>query len=286
VALLVLVSIIWALSFGLIKQYLTDLDPTLVAFLRMLLSLVLFLPFLKIRSLLRATRIKLIFTGMVQFGIMYIAYILSYQHLQAYQVALFTVFTPLYVTLVHDVLDKRFHLRTLGLAGLAVAGCAVIVYQSRSFHHILTGFLLVQLSNFTFAAGQIAYRRIKRSFSPVKDYEIFGLLYLGAVLIIMPLGLLRTNLANLALRPVQIWVLIYLGVIASGICFFLWNRGITMTGVGNVAILNNLKIPLAVLFSTILFRESVNVPRLLIGFGILGTALFLNHRSSVRVKRD
>jgi hypothetical protein len=35
--------------------------------------------------------------GAIQFGLMYVAYIASYQYLSGYLVAVFTIFTPLYV---------------------------------------------------------------------------------------------------------------------------------------------------------------------------------------------
>ena len=44
---LLLVSLIWAFSFGLIKGNLTGLDSNFVAFCRMFVSLLIFLPFLK-----------------------------------------------------------------------------------------------------------------------------------------------------------------------------------------------------------------------------------------------
>lgn len=57
----------------------------------------------------------------------------------------------------------------------------------------------------------------------------------------------------------QWWLLAYLGVIASGVCFFLWNYGARRVTPVKLAIMNNLKIPLAALISLLLFREQPNM---------------------------
>ena len=46
-ALLLIASFIWAFSFGLIKKYLGGLDAGFVAFVRLALSFLLFLPLLQ-----------------------------------------------------------------------------------------------------------------------------------------------------------------------------------------------------------------------------------------------
>ena len=98
-----LVSFIWAFSFGLIKGNLSGLDPVFVAFARLGISLLFFLPFLHPKKTDMRLAFSLFRIGMVQFGVMYLAYIYAFQYLQAYEVALFTVFTPLYVSVYHQL---------------------------------------------------------------------------------------------------------------------------------------------------------------------------------------
>ena len=45
---LVIVSLIWAFSFGLIKTYLVGLDPFVVSGIRIGIALLVFLPFLRL----------------------------------------------------------------------------------------------------------------------------------------------------------------------------------------------------------------------------------------------
>src|SRR4051794_18551926 len=105
---LVLVSLIWAFSFGLIGKRLAGLDPTAVAALRLALACVVFLPFFRWRGLTARMALHLALIGVVQFGAMYILYLRAFSDLPSYAVALFTVTTPLYVALFDAALERRW----------------------------------------------------------------------------------------------------------------------------------------------------------------------------------
>ena len=275
---LLIVAIIWALSFGLIKSQLTNLDSNFVALVRLGISLIVFLPFLRIKNLNFKVTLQLVFIGMIQYGLMYISYIYSYQFLLAYQVAIFTIFTPLYVTLINDILIKRFHNFYLLCAVLSVIGTAIIIYTDIFQKDFLLGFTLMQISNICFAFGQVFYKKVMNQNLQLSDKSIFALLYLGAVIITIPFAGFSTDWNHLILEWNQVTTLLYLGIVASGICFFLWNIGARKTDTGTLAVFNNVKIPLAVLFSLLFFGESADVLKLVAGGLIILLALYLNHR--------
>lgn len=279
---LLIVSLIWAFSFGLIKGNLTGLDSTFVAFARLFIAAIVFIPFIRFRKIKRETAIKLALTGLLQFGVMYIAYLAAFRTLKAYEVALFTIFTPIFVTLINDAFSRRFNLLHLAVALITVAGTAVIQWESIQSPGMLSGFLLVQVSNICYAFGQIYYRRLMAQHADLKDREVFGYLYLGAVLLTAVATVLFTPLQTLAVTPKQIVTLLYLGAIASGLAFFLWNIGARKVNAGTLAVFNDLKIPVAVAVSLVVFGESANLPRLLIGGAIIVAALILNEMLSRR----
>lgn len=271
------VSLVWAFSFSLIKSNLTAIDPIVVACGRLLLSALVFLPLLRLRSVGRSLAVRLVVTGMVQYGMMYMAYIYAFRFLQAYEVALFTILTPLYVTLIDDALRRRFSLLNLCTALLAVVGTGVVTYEGLPGKGILLGFSIVQLSNLCFAFGQVYYRRILKGYPGMKDHHIFGLLYLGAFAITALSAAAFSDWSSLKLTSGQLLTLLYLGVVASGACFFIWNFGARRVGSGTLAIFNNLKIPLAVAVSLVLFREQANLANLLSGGLIILSAFAINH---------
>ena len=286
---LFIVSLIWAFSFGLIKGNLSGVDSTFVAFARMLIAALVFLPFLKLRKVSWSARLKLAMTGLVQFGLMYIFYLAAFKSLQAYEVALFTIFTPIFVTLIDDAFTRRFNPLHLAVALITVVGTWIIeghVLQSRE---VLIGFLLVQASNLCYAFGQIYYRRLMAQHPELKDRQAFGYLYLGALVVTALATLLLTPLSSVTLSTKQILTLLYLGAIASGLSFFLWNIGARKVNAGSLAVFNDLKIPLAVAVSLLVFGESTNIVRLLIGGAIIIAALALNEmmegkRRKTRIK--
>lgn len=279
---LLLVSIAWAFSFGLIKGNLAGVDSNFVSFARMAFSLLVFLPFLKYKKLNRRKFLLLALDGFLQFGIMYIAYTASFNYLKAYEVALFTIFTPIYVTLIDDAFNREFNPNFLLSALMAVAGTYIIEGGQAVNSGIWWGFLLVQISNLGFAFGQVFYRRLMADEAGLKDRDVFGALYLGAFVGTGIVTLIFTPLASLHLSLTHWWTLIYLGVFASGICFFLWNLGARKVNAGALAIFNDLKIPLSISVSILVFGEKANLTTLLIGGGIIVLSLVLNE---ISVKR-
>jgi drug/metabolite transporter (DMT)-like permease len=272
---LIAVSLLWAFSFGLIKGRLAGLDSAFISAARLGLALLVFLPFLRMRRLPTPTTFALLGIGAVQFGLMYLAYNESFHYLPAYAVALFTITTPILVTLFADALDQTLRARSLLAAALAVVGTAVLVWQSATpTGTLVKGFLLVQLSNAAFAVGQILYRRVRAWPGTPRDRDIFALLYAGAFAVTLIALLVQGRIPH-TLTSSHILTLLYLGVIASGVGFFLWNRGATLVSAGTLAVMNNAKIPLAVACSLLFFGESADLPRLLASLVLLGVAVWL-----------
>lgn len=270
---LVFVSFIWAFSFGLIKGRLAGLDSAFISAARLGLALLVFLPFFRWRGLTLRLAAMLTAIGAVQFGVMYLAYNESFKLLQAHEVALFTLTTPILVTLIADALDRTLRLRALAAALLAVAGTAVIVFSGNPLRPTLTGMALVQLSNLAFALGQVGYKRFRARHGTLRDRDIFALPYLGGLAV--ALVAMLTHDISVTLNTPQVLTLLYLGIIASGLGFFLWNIGATRVNAGTLAVMNNAKIPLAVASSLLFFGESAGLPRLVVSLTLLGTALWL-----------
>lgn len=140
---LIAISLLWAFSPGLTKGLTAGLDPAFVAAARLGLALLVFLPFLRLKGLSARLALRLAGIGAVQFGVMYLAYNASFRLLQAHEVALFTLTTPVLVTLLADAFDRRFRARALAAALLAVGGTAVLVFSGKELNPTLTGLLLV-----------------------------------------------------------------------------------------------------------------------------------------------
>ena len=275
-AYLIVVSFIWGFSFIIIKGWLVSLDSSFVSFVRLLLSLLVFAPFVRTAGIRFKDGLQLAFIGSVQFGIMYVAYIAAYPYLPAHTIVLMTTTTPLFVTVFNGIYGKKLHKAFLLAALLAVAGGAVIRYPDQSLSLSLYGVVLIQISNAAFAFGQIAYKRWMVSKPGLRDRNVFGFMYAGAVVVAGLFALASTDYDQLVVSPVQWLFLMYLGIIASGVCFFLWNFGARRVNDGVLAVMNNLKIPIGVILSLLILKEVTDFGRLIIGCLLLASALYVN----------
>lgn len=275
---LIVVSLLWAFSFGLTKGHLVALDSAFVSAVRLGLALLVFLPFLRMRRISRQIALTLLGIGAIQFGVMYLAYNEAFHYLPAYAVALFTVTTPILVTLFADAIDQKLRPRPLLAASIAVLGSAVVLWHSAApTESLIKGFFLVQISNAAFAAGQIFYRQARTWPETPDDQRGFALLYAGGFIVAFVVMLAKGAMPS-AITFDQRLTLLYLGVVASGVGFFLWNRGSTQVDTGTLAVMNNLKTPLAIACSLLFFGESTDIPRLFVSLALMAVALWVNEK--------
>lgn len=278
-ALLLLVSFIWAFSYGLIKGRLAGIDPNAVATLRLALALLVFLPLFRPQRVKARFALQLAALGAVQFGVMYLLYQRSFVYLPSYAVVLFTLTMPLYITLADALMERRLHPRYALAALLALVGAGVVVFNGALRGDLLTGFVLMQASNLCFAVGQIAWRRLRPRFpAAATDASLFALPYAGALAASVLGSLPTTDWATLHVTASQIGVLVYLGVLSSGLCFFWWNLGATRVNAGTLAVFNNAKVPLGVACSLLFFRESADLPRLLASGALMALGVWVAER--------
>lgn len=277
--LLIVVSCLWAFSFPLIKANLGGLDSTFVAAARLVLSLLVFVPLLRLARFSPRTFGALAGTGAVQFGLMYVLYLESFRYLPAHVIVLLTTTTPVFVTLISDGWQGRLAPRMLAAAALAVAAGAVVKYPSQPLSVSIVGILLLQGSNIAFAFGQVAYRRISGSHKEWSDGPAMGIMYAGAV-VAATLALAVRPSAHIpeSLTAAQVGTLLYLGVVASGLGFFMWNRGSRAVSTGVLAVMNNAKIPLGIVASVVMLSEATDWLRLTAGLALMALALVVAWR--------
>ncbi len=277
---MVAVSLVWAVSFGLLKHHLAGIHPDLVNAIRMSIALLVFVPWLRGSSEgasgASGHRLRLAAVGAVQFGLMYSLYNRSFAFLEGHQVALATLLTPLYVTILDDLLSRRIRWRFLAAAILSVGGAAISI-GAGSVEGGWRGLLLLQAANLCFALGQIAYRRTLARRPAVSNAHAMAWAYVGAVVIV---GLAAIpQLPGVARIESAQWIALgWLGVVASGLCFFWWNAGARMVNTGVLSVMNDLKIPLGVAASLLVFGEAAEPLRLAVGSTIVGFAWWLASR--------
>jgi drug/metabolite transporter (DMT)-like permease len=303
---LVLASLLWAFSFGLIKRFLPGLDPWWVAAARLLLATAAFSPWLVRAPLAAGVRVRAVALGALQFGLMYVCYLASYRDLAAWQVALWTVFTPVMVVLAAQIGARRWQ-PVAWIAALVAVGGAMIAQGRWPTGDTLRGVLLVQASNLAFALGQLGFAPLARRAGVHdaggwrREAGLLGWMYLGGTL-------LATGGALVADRPLAMGslqqavpVVLYLGLVPTALGFWLWNKGAARLGAeeapagsftggaggdgsARLAVANNLKIPLAVVVAWTVFGESAAYGRALLGLAVITGVLYWLSRAAARTK--
>ncbi|SOB77132.1 carboxylate/amino acid/amine transporter [Marinobacter sp. LV10R510-11A] len=285
--LLVFVTVLWAFSFSLIGEFLAgQVDSDFAVLSRVLLATLIFLPFTRWRGVPGGLRLGILVTGMLQFGITYLCLYRSFSYLTVPEVLLFTIFTPLYVTLLDDALFRRFSPVALVAAAIATLGAGIIRYDGLS-EDFITGFLLLQVANFTFAAGQVGYKHVMKRYPvDIPAYRTFGYFFMGALIIALPSFIVFGNADRLPTTALQWGVLTWLGLAASGIGLFLWNRGACKVDAGTLAIMNNVLVPAGLLVNLLIWNQDADLFRLAIGGAVLAFSLWVNARLHPRASHS
>ena len=276
-AYLSFVTLLWAFSFSLIGVYLAgDVDAWFSVVIRAGLAALVFLPFLRLKDLSKKLILKIMAIGGIQLGLMYCFYYQSFLFLSVPEVLLFTVFTPLYVTLTYDLMTKRFSPWYLMTAALAVLGAVVIKLSSVNPHFML-GFFIVQGANLCFAIGQVSYKIvIEKEGSKVPQKTVFALFYIGAFLITLPGFFFFGDTEKLPTTDLQWGILLYLGLVASGLGYFFWNKGATLVNAGALAVMNNMLIPAGILVNVLIWNRDADLLTLSIGGSVILISLWVN----------
>lgn len=270
------VTLLWAFSFSLIGVYLAgQVDAWFSAFTRVALATCVFVPFLLRTHIPGSLKLKLMGVGAVQLGLMYGCYYHSFLYLSVPEVLLFTVMTPVYITLLNDILNKQLSLQYLLVACIAVIGAVAIRYEQLD-GDFLFGLLLVQGANLCFATGQVTYKRLM-SQCTLDHKTVFGWFFVGALLVSGLFLVLFGNFEKLPTTSTQWGILTYLGLIASGFGYFAWNKGATIVDVGTLAVMNNVLIPAGIVVNVAIWNREADLVRLALGGGIMVFALWLNH---------
>lgn len=278
---LVVVTLIWAFSFSLIDVYLAgSVDSDFAVLSRVLLACAVFLPFTRWQGLPGPLRYGMLAVGALQFGVTYLFLYRSFVFLTAPEVMLFTILTPVYVTLFDDALRRRFAPRALLAALLAVAGAAVIRYDGLSGSYLL-GFAFLQVANASFAAGQVGYRYVVRHWKPeVPHSRFFGLVFLGGLVVSLPSWLVFGDFSMVPTDVISWAVLVWLGLGASAAGLYLWNEGGTRVSAGTLAVMNNAVIPAGLLVNLLIWNRDADLVRLGLGGAIMALALLVNRGTS------
>ena len=274
---LIFVTVLWAFSFSLIGQYLAgSVDSDFAVLMRVAIAAAVFIPFTRWRNLPSRLLAGLWLAGALQFGVTYLCLYRSFTVLTVPEVLLFTVLTPIYVTLLDDSLARRFNPWALVAAAVAVTGGIIIRFEKIEGEYLI-GFLLLQLANATFAAGQVLCRQLLAKYPTDQPlHRFFGHFFLGALVLVIPSFLLFGDPARLPQTSVQWGVLVWMGLFATAVGMYGWVKGSTQVDAGTLAIMNELHVPAGLIVNLLIWNRDANLQKLALGGMVIMASLWVN----------
>jgi carboxylate/amino acid/amine transporter len=284
-AYLLFVTLIQAFSFSLIGVFLAGhVDSYFAVLVRVVLAGLVFIPLTRWRQVEPGFMRGMLLIGALQFGITYVCLYLSFRVLTVPEVLLFTILTPLHVTLIEDAFNRRFNPWALIAALVAVLGAGVIRYDGID-GDFLGGFLLLQAANFTYAAGQVLYKHLVARYpTDLPHYRRFGYFYLGALIIALPAFLLFGNAARMPDASEQWLVLLFLGLCSTALGMYWWNKGACLVSGGTLAVFNVLHVPVGLLLNLLIWNQHEPLGRLFLGGMLIVLSLWISRLGARRAK--
>lgn len=214
-ALLIITTILWAFSFSFYGEYLAGhVDSYFAVLVRVGLAALVFLPFLRTRGNSLKTVGLYMLVGAMQLGVMYMLSFRAYLYLTVSELLLFTVLTPLYITLIYDIMSQR---------------------------------------------------RLRWGYAFSALLAVIAWFLLG-------------NVQKMPQTTLQWGILVFLGVVASGIGYFMWNYGATQVDAGTLGIMNNMHVPAGLLVNLAIWHQQPHWPTFITGALVILASLWVHRK--------
>lgn len=275
---LIVTVFIWGFSFALSKKALNAIGAFELVAVRLTLAFltIALINRLQVRSQASKQSLMSFVIGAFEFAGTYLLYTLSLRYLPSGVVATLTLLTPFLTYLIGLPLGvDHFSMRALFCTILSFFGAALAIpsnWSALTFDSDMRfGVMLITLSNLMFAFGNVLVARMSQQnkFSNQITGQAMG--WGALVALVVNLFLPQPNFPPL---DFQFWLLpVYLGVVATGLGFYLWNQGVKKVSSTKAVLVGNFKAPLAVVFGSLWLNESIPL-NLVIGLILLLLATY------------
>ncbi len=252
---LLLLTLIWGVNFAVVKGALDSVGPMAFNALRFPLAALTVFLLLRLRGPLprpeRRHLLPILLLGVVGNGLYQILFIHALDLTRAGNVALLLATTPVWAALLSALFREGTLDGATVVGGMAtVLGMGLVVAGGTSDpawgRETLTGDLLAAGAAFTWALYTVGSRRLLLRYGsvPLTAWTLWGGTGLLVVLGLPELG--RTEVAGLS--PGVWGAVVFAGVLALGVSYVIWYRGVERLGSARTATYANL-VPVVALFT-------------------------------------
>jgi drug/metabolite transporter (DMT)-like permease len=235
---------IWSGNFLIASGFVNDIPPVTLAALRWLTATAVFLPFAgkDLRRDMQAlldNRLELTVAALTGVTLFNTLVYVSARTTDAVNMALFASTTPVFVVILARIFLKE-RISLLRWAGLAVAIAGMLAIATRGNPDVLVnmtfraGDIVMLVAGFLWAVYSIL---VKRKPATISRNAYLGATFLLGTVPLVPAALIEQCLVPAwTFTPAVLSAVLYIGVLASLVAFFLWNSAIMHIGPGNAAL--------------------------------------------------
>lgn len=259
---LILVTILWGSSFVSSKSVLTIIAPMTLAMLRYLFSfltlLTFFLIYEKDKTLKKQDYLDLMLSSGIGIFVYFIGEYNALRFISASTASIIVSLLPIFMLLTNIYLKiEKFSYSKLIFIMLTLVGVGLVVQADLRtiFNQSLIGYSLMLMGVLAWVAFSISTVRLRKNNSNLKviTYQA-GL----ALILFIPFGAFNSN--QISLLNANNWLnIIYLGVMASGLAFYLYVYSLKNVGTLPAAIFGNL-VPVVTIITGYIFLNERLTP--------------------------
>ena len=263
---LILVAIIWALNFSIVKVSLEEMDPYSFNALRFIFATAMLSYFARKRGYSLKVRKehfwKLVGIGIVGNVLYQLFFIIGVNYTYAANAAVMLGTIPIWVAILSQFFtDEKLTLyKSLGVF-FAFTGVTLIILggeNSLSFEsETFLGNIIILIAAVCWATFTILSRKYLRVYSPLQ-YSAFmsqiGLI--GLLLIGLPF-MVKLDWSNISI--IGYGGILYSGVLSIGLAYIIWNNGVKKIGAVRTAAYQNLVPVLGLIFGLVLLGEELSL---------------------------
>lgn len=288
---LILVAVIWALNFSVVKVALEEMDPFSFNALRFIFSSGLL--WYAARSKGFSLRVKkdhfwkLVGIGLVGNLFYQMFFIIGINYTYAANAAVMLGTIPIWVALLSQFFtDEKLTLfKALGVL-FAFTGVTLIIlgssdelsFESESF----LGNIITLLAAICWAIYTILSRRYLKVYSPLQYSAFMSVIGFIALFIIGIPFMLKLNWSEIS------WMgyggVVYSGALSVGLAYILWNNGVKKIGAVRTAAYQNLVPVLGLVFGVVLLGEELAVLQYIGAFLVIAGIVIARTRSTFYLK--
>ncbi len=276
------VVLIWGINIPIMKTGLDQLDPYVFNAVRLTISACVLGAFALTeyrqghRSRPGVSRTRMLIYGIIVSGIYQLLFLLGIERTTSGNTALIISTVPMWTALLARLFigEKLLRIAWCGLL-VALSGTVIVALQKGDVttgSEYLAGNLCILGAALVWSGATVVSRPMLKSISPLR-------LSATAAVIALPLHLLlamgRYEESVPSLQSVDVWlVILYAGVLSSGLALPMWNFGVRHAGAAHAAIIQNL-IPLIAIVAAWLTRGESATRAQLFGGGLILSGLVI-----------